>query len=67
MGKAYIQSYVSGNKKLYEIRLKNIHKNKNGDEEMEIYVTDPELIALTGGIIQGMFTSYNGSNTRKTK
>ena len=53
-GKAYIQSYVSGEKKLYEIEIVNIHKNGNGDKEMEIYVTDDNLVSLTGGIIQGM-------------
>lgn len=53
-GKAYIQSYVSGKKELYEIEIKNIHKNDNGDQEMEILVTDEKLIELTGGIVQGM-------------
>ncbi|MGN0154878.1 MAG: SpoIVB peptidase [Lachnospiraceae bacterium] len=53
-GKAYIQSYVSGEKELYEIEIVNIHKNENGDLEMEIFVTDNNLIALTGGIVQGM-------------
>lgn len=53
-GKAYIQSYVSGEKELYEIEIKDIHKNKNGDSEMEIVVTDDNLIELTGGIVQGM-------------
>lgn len=53
-GKAYIQSYVSGTKELYEIEIVNIHKNDNGDREMEITVTDEKLISLTGGIVQGM-------------
>jgi stage IV sporulation protein B len=53
-GKAYIQSYVSGEKALYEIEILNIHNNNNGDLEMEIKVTDDNLLALTGGIIQGM-------------
>lgn len=53
-GKAYIQSYVSGKKELYEIEISNIHKNENGDQEMEIIVTDDNLIDLTGGIVQGM-------------
>lgn len=53
-GKAYIQSYISGEKELYEIEIVNIHKNNNGDQEMEIIVTDDNLIALTGGIVQGM-------------
>lgn len=53
-GKAYIQSYVGGEKELYEIEIVNIHNNENGDMEMEICVTDHDLIAKTGGIIQGM-------------
>lgn len=53
-GKAYIQSYVSGEKGLYEIEITNIHRNANGDQEMEIIVTDDTLIELTGGIVQGM-------------
>lgn len=53
-GKAYIQSYVSGKKELYEIEIVDIHNNENGDTEMEIHVTDEGLIAQTGGIIQGM-------------
>lgn len=53
-GKAYIQSYVSGKKEMYEIEIVNIHSNENGDAEMEICVTDNNLIEQTGGIIQGM-------------
>ncbi|MCR5700928.1 MAG: SpoIVB peptidase [Lachnospiraceae bacterium] len=53
-GKAWIQTYVSGKKTLYEIEIANIHKNKNGDKEMEVIVTDDDLINLTGGIVQGM-------------
>lgn len=53
-GTAYIQSYVSGERALYEIEIVNIHKNDNGDQEMEILVTDDNLIRLTGGIVQGM-------------
>lgn len=54
LGKAYIQSFVSGEKQLYEIEITDIHKNENGDPQMEIVVTDHNLIALTGGIVQGM-------------
>lgn len=54
VGKAQIQTYVSGKKTLYDIDIVNIHKNKNGDKEMEIKVTDNKLIDLTGGIVQGM-------------
>ena len=54
VGYAKIQTCVSGEKKLYDIEIVNIHKNKYGDKEMEIRVTDKDLIALTGGIVQGM-------------
>lgn len=53
-GKAQIKTYVSGEKKYYDIEIVNIHRNSNGDKEMEIKVTDDELIKLTGGIVQGM-------------
>lgn len=54
IGKAQIQSYVSGKRELYDIEITAIHENDYGDPEMEIVVTDDELIDLTGGIVQGM-------------
>lgn len=54
LGKAQIQSYISGKKELYDIKITDIHKNSNGDPEMELVVTDEKLIDLTGGIVQGM-------------
>lgn len=54
LGRAYIQSYVSGEKRLYDIEIVALHKNANGDQEMEIVVKDDDLINLTGGIVQGM-------------
>lgn len=54
IGKAKIQSYVSGKRELYEIEIVDFRKNDNGDKEMEIVVKDKELIDLTGGIVQGM-------------
>lgn len=53
-GTACIQSYVSGQRKLYEIQITGIHRNQNGDPEFEFIVTDDNLLSLTGGIIQGM-------------
>lgn len=53
-GKAYIQSYVSGKKEQYEISIENLHRNQQGDWEMELLVKDERLITLTGGIVQGM-------------
>jgi len=63
IGEAAIQSYINGECKEYAIQIVDLKRNKCKDMEMEIKITDPELLKLTGGIIQGMFTSYNGSNT----
>ena len=54
-GKAYIRSSVSGELKEYEIQIQEIRLNENDvNKGMVFQVTDPELLALTGGIIQGM-------------
>ena len=54
-GRAYIRSSISGEVRDYEIEIQKIdystaHKNKG----MVIKVVDEELLALTGGIVQGM-------------
>ena len=54
-GTAYIRSDVSGKLQDYEIEIQRVvysttHKSKG----MVIKVTDPDLLALTGGIVQGM-------------
>ena len=54
-GLAYIRSNISGEMKDYAIEIQKVdynsdHKNKS----MVIKVTDPELLELTGGIVQGM-------------
>lgn len=54
-GPAVIRSSVSGEVKDYEIQIQKVdygssHENKS----LVIQVTDPELIKLTGGIVQGM-------------
>ena len=54
IGEAQIQSYVSGKKELYDIEITEMHENENGDLELEIHVTDEDLINMTGGIVQGM-------------
>ena len=54
-GPAYIQSNISGEMKEYEIEIREVHLgNAHTTKGMEIQVTDPELLELTGGIIQGM-------------
>lgn len=55
IGKAAIWSDVSGELKEYEVEITAIHMGgSQSTKGIELYVTDPELIALTGGIIQGM-------------
>jgi stage IV sporulation protein B len=54
-GTAYIRSSISGETRDYEIEIQKVdpgasHKNKS----IVLKVTDPELLALTGGIVQGM-------------
>lgn len=54
-GPAYIRSSISGESKDYQIEIQRVdenstHKNKG----LVIEVTDPQLLALTGGIVQGM-------------
>ena len=54
-GKATIRSSISGAVKDYDIEILKVdysttHKSKG----MVIKVTDPELLSLTGGIVQGM-------------
>lgn len=54
-GTAFIRSSVSGQIRDYEIEIQRVdysttHKSKG----MVIKVTDPDLLALTGGIVQGM-------------
>ncbi|MCB7317240.1 SpoIVB peptidase [Lacrimispora sp. 210928-DFI.3.58] len=54
-GTAYIRSNISGELKDYEIEIQKVdinagHKNKS----LVIKVVDPELLELTGGIVQGM-------------
>ncbi len=54
-GQAYIRSDVSGEIKDYEIEIQKVDQsNLQKSKGMVIRVTDPELLALTGGIIQGM-------------
>lgn len=54
-GKAWIRSSISGESKEYTIEIQKILLNeKNSLKTLKIKVTDPELIALTGGIVQGL-------------
>ncbi len=54
-GKAKIKCSIDGNIKLYDIEIiKTNYKNYNNDKSMVIRVVDKELLAKTGGIVQGM-------------
>ena len=54
-GKAQILSAVSGTLKNYDIEIKEVNLGRESiNKGIELVVTDEELLALTGGIIQGM-------------
>lgn len=54
-GEATILSTVkSGNVKEYKIQISNINKNSTGTKSFKIKVTDPTLLAITGGVVRGM-------------
>ncbi len=54
-GEAQIYCTVDGEPAYYDIIIKDVHlDNDNVNKGIVLQVTDPELIALTGGIIQGM-------------
>ncbi|MDO4260522.1 MAG: SpoIVB peptidase [Eubacteriales bacterium] len=54
-GRAWIRSAVSGELRDYEIQIQELRLNENDvNKGMVFRVTDPELLALTGGVIQGM-------------
>lgn len=57
LGSAQILCCVDGNitPQLYEIEITAIHLNHdNVNRGLELHVTDPDLLAQTGGIVQGM-------------
>ena len=54
-GEAEIISTVKGGKKTsYKIEITEIDTSSTGSKSFKIKVTDPMLIALTGGIVRGM-------------
>ena len=54
-GPAVIRSNVSGDEvRDYEVEILKIIPDAADGREMVLSVTDPELIAATGGIVQGM-------------
>lgn len=54
-GTAYIISQVSGERKLYEISIESLDYSGEVENKGILFrVTDPGLLELTGGIVQGM-------------
>lgn len=54
-GPARILCTVDGTTRYYDIEITELHlDHDNVNRGIELKVTDPELIALTGGIVQGM-------------
>ncbi len=53
-GKAYLYTKLGGEPAKYEIRIEKIYLNSTNNKSMVIRVVDPDLLARTGGIVQGM-------------
>lgn len=53
-GEAYLYSNMEGKSKKYSIEIEEIKINSTDNKGMVIRVTDPGLLQLTGGIVQGM-------------
>ena len=54
-GKAKIRSTVAGREiQDYDVQILAVYSGKNGGRDLLLEVTDPELLKITGGIVQGM-------------
>ncbi len=54
-GRAKIRCYVENKFKDYDIEILNVDRNSlDGNKGLVIQVTDPELLRITNGIVQGM-------------
>ena len=54
-GSAYILSTLNSNKvEQYDIQISNINRDATGSKCFTVTVTDPDLLAVSGGIVQGM-------------
>ena len=54
LGKAWIYSNIEGTPQKYEIQIEKLNRTSKDNKGMVIRVTDKRLLALTGGIVQGM-------------
>ena len=63
-GPATILSNVQGDEvEEFDIQITHLYPEGDGTRSMMVEVTDPDLLAATGGIVQGMVVSYNRDNT----
>ena len=53
-GEAVIRSAVTGECRDYSIQILELDPENENSKNLVLEVTDPELIELTGGIVQGM-------------
>ena len=54
-GDAYILSTLDSNKtERYDVKISNINRDAKGPKCFTVTVTDPDLLACSGGIVQGM-------------
>ena len=54
-GDAYIMCTLDSNKLgQYDVRISNINRDATGSKCFTVTVTDPDLLAVSGGIVQGM-------------
>ena len=54
-GMAQILCTVDGMTRYYDVEITAVHLDRdNVNRGIELMVTDPDLLALTGGIVQGM-------------
>ena len=54
-GDAYILCTLDSNKiEKYDIKISNINRDAKGSKCFTVTVTDPDLLAVSGGIVQGM-------------
>ena len=68
LGAASILCQVDSEVREYDIEIERIELGRTNDNKgLVIKITDEALLKKTGGIVQGMFTSYNGSNNRKAR
>ena len=69
IGSAAIRSTIDGSgPRDYSVEIVKIYPKTRADgRNLLLRVTDPELLAATGGIVQGMGVSYNRDNTGTLK